>query len=264
MLTKGSGAYLEAFSAFQANYGEEIKYYDLSAEKLEIAPDTRTIIAFGGKAAALNYPPGLNIIYCMSPGFTIKAAGRQGKVVKISMLPAFSLVLDRIKLIQPPIKRLAVFWMTPDFAVLEEQLSNGAGKQGIAVSTVQIRGSGDLPGLLRSIKGSAEAFWIPPDPLLVTSENLMLLREFSWNNGIPFYASSKGLAREGATAAISVDFIEVGAAAAKAAAALRAGEAQAPVIYPDRAELTLNLSAAKKCGLSFSRDAIKRADLMFP
>lgn len=160
VITKRSGAYLEAFSAFQAAYGEEIASYDLASGKPDIAPGTRTVVAFGGKAASQDYPAGFNIIYCMAPGLVLGGEGREGKVVEVSMLPAAGTVLDSIKAIQPSVQRLAVFWMTPDFGAFGEKLKAEGALRGIIISPVRVKEYKELPGLLRGLKGSADAFWL--------------------------------------------------------------------------------------------------------
>jgi ABC-type uncharacterized transport system substrate-binding protein len=81
---------------------------------------------------------------------------------------------------------------------------------------------------------------------------------------MPFYAPTMGLAREGATASVAVSFAEMGAAAAKAVKAIQGGETPAPIIFPDKVELTLNKSAAKKCRLKFSPEVLNSADHLLP
>jgi len=109
-----------------------------------------------------------------------------------------------------------------------------------------------------------DAFWLPPDPFLISRESLMILREFSWSNSIPFYAPTKGLAREGAAAAVGASFADIGAAAAAAVKALQAGNVLEPVIFPTRVEITLNASAARKCGLEFQPKILREANYLFP
>ena len=53
VLSSRGGAYMEAFSAFQAAYGREVKLFDISEETLKPGPETGTLVTFGGKAAAL-------------------------------------------------------------------------------------------------------------------------------------------------------------------------------------------------------------------
>jgi len=264
VLSAGSGAYMESFSAFQASYGREIPYFDISRERPVIPSDTSLIVAFGGKAANYSYPPGIPVVYCMAPGLFPKQGTSESRSVKISLIPEFGQILTQLKEIQPSLKRLRGFWMTPSFASFEEPLKAAGSALGVDISLVKVLNSEDLPALLRQVNGNADAIWLPPDPLLITPENLMMLRDFSWANGVPFYGSTKGMTREGATASVGVSFRDMGDAAAGAARRLQSGELLPELIFPAGMELTLNASAARKCGFRFPPEILKRANYLFP
>ena len=265
VLSSGSAAYLEAFSAFQAAYGSAVPYYDLSKNKKELPPGTRTVVAFGGKAANQPYPPGLNMVYCMAPGFFSKNTPAAGsRTIKISMVPEFRLLFEKLLAIQPGLKRLRVFWMVPDFETYTDAVKTEGARQGVEVTVVRAESANALPALLRQGLTKMDAFWIPPDPLIISPETLMILREFSWSNGVPFYGSTKGMTREGAAASVGISFAEMGKAAASATRLLEEGKAIPPMIFPEKVEVTLNSSAARKCGLSFPRALIEEAGHLFP
>lgn len=264
VLTSASGAYMEAFSAFQAAYGGEVQFVEASARRPAVPAGTSVIVAFGGKAASRQYPPGIPVVYCMAPGLSLKAEQPETRSVKISLIPQFSEIFTRLKLLQPGLRRLRVFWMTQSFAPFETLARETGTQHGIEVTSVRVFSAEDLPALLRQTLTSADAFWLPPDPLLLTPEILMILREFSWGNGIPFYGSTKGMTREGATASAGVSFRAMGEAAAGAAVALTAGEKVPALVFPEGTELTISASSAKKCGLQLPQDLLRRADYLFP
>lgn len=264
VLSAGTGAYMESFSAFQAAYGSEVPYFDMAAGRPAIPAGTPLIVAFGGKAANYGYPAGIPVVYCMAPGLFVKPGAQQGRTVKISLIPEFGQIMAQIKEIQPGLKRLRGFWMSPAFGQFAEPFKAAGAALGIEVSVARIPDSEDLPALLRQVSGAAEAIWLPPDPLLVTPENLMILRDFSWANAIPFYGSTKGMTREGAAASFGVSFSDMGETAADASRRLLAGENLPELIFPGRMELTLNASAAKKCGLKFAPEVLKKANYLFP
>jgi len=264
VLSSESGAYLEAFSAFQAAHGASVRYSDASSEKPVFSPETKTVVAFGSKAASRHYPSRLNVVYCMAPGFLLNPEGREGRTVSINMIPDFPRILSKLKEIQPALKRLRVFWMMPGFAPYMETIKAEGARLGVEVTPVRAADAEALPGLLRGGLGQMDAFWLPPDPFLVSPESIMILREFSWSNSIPFYGSTKGIARESAAASVGTSFADIGGAAAEAVKALQAGRATAPVIFPDKVELTLNASAAKKCGLEFPAEILREASYLFP
>lgn len=264
VLSSGGAAYTEAFTAFQAAYGSTVPYYDVSEKKAGFPAGTKTVVAFGGKAANQTYPAGLNLVYCMAPGFFSKNTAAGTKTVKISMVPEFRLLFGKLRAIQPGLKRLRVFWMVPDFEAYTEVVKAEGARQGVEVTTVRVENTDSLPALLRRALPRMDAFWIPPDPLIISPETLMILREFSWSNGVPFYGSTKGMTREGAAASVGVSFGEMGRVAAAAARLLEEGKPVPAVIFPDKVEITLNEDAARKCGLSFPREITEEAGHLFP
>lgn len=252
VLSHGGGAYMEAFSAFKEIYGE-IEYYDLSKGKPDLPAGTGTVVAFGGKAAEHKYPAGTSVVYCMAPGVFAKKMRQNGRTVKISLIPELGIILSTLKSVQPGLKRLTVFWMIPDFSPYAQTMKEEGARRGIAITMVRVTDGEGLPALLRSTMGEMDAFWLPPDPLIVTPENLAILRDFSWANAIPFYGSTRGMTREGAAVSVGASFREMGAAAAGAAQAIAAGEMTQEVIFPSKPAITVNPEAAKKCRLDLPR-----------
>ncbi|HCC47085.1 MAG TPA: hypothetical protein DEQ38_03065 [Elusimicrobia bacterium] len=264
VLSSASGAYMEAFSAFQAAHGGSIEYFDASREKPVIPPGTRTVVAFGTKAASQAYPDSLDLVYCMAPGFFLDGQARAGKTIKISMRSSPDLLFPKLLQMQPSLKRLWIFWTSPGYATFPEDYGAAGARLELSVKVVKVESAEDLPGLLRKALGKADALWLPPDPLLISPETLMILKEFSWSNGIPLYAATKGLAREGACAAIGISFTECGSAAAAAVRDLQAGTALPGVIFTEKLEITLNASAARHCGLQFPSKILREASYLFP
>lgn len=264
VLSVNGGAYLEAFSAFQAAYGGEVVHYDLSSQKPELDKEVKLLVTFGGKAAGYPYPEGINTIYCLAPGLLVKPSARAARSVKIALIPNLPDTFSRIKQIQPDLKRLRILWASAGYAPYEQLVKEAGARQGIQVTTFRINGPASLPGALRSALAEADALWLPPDPLLVTRENLLILREFSWENKFPFYGSTKSMTREGAVASFGVSFAEVGKAAARAALTINAGGSLPETVFPDKTETTLNAPAAAKLGLDFPRSVLDEASYLFP
>lgn len=264
VLSSGSGAYLEAFSAFQAAYGAEVPHSEPAGGKAPLPPEVRTVVTFGNRASAAAYPPGVNVISVISPGLFGKPRGGKGRDVKIGMIPDFRRLFATIKRIQPSLSRLGVFRMKQTYMPYEEDMKAAGDENGISVVVRGIPDADELPAVLRGSMNEIDAFWLPPDPLLFSPETILIFTEFSWGNKLPMYASTKGLAREGACASIGISFAESGVAAAEAAKALAAG-ADFPAYYsPRKMEITLNASAAKRCGLTFSPEIMAEAAYLFP
>ncbi|HBE88126.1 MAG TPA: hypothetical protein DDW67_03175 [Elusimicrobia bacterium] len=263
VLSRAEGIYMEAFSAFQAAYGSDIPHYDLAKSRPVLKPGVRTVVAFGGKAAAWHYPAHVNIVYAMAPGLMLPPRPR-GQAVKVSLIPGMTRVVARIREIQPGIKRLTIFWSAPRYDELVAEAKSSGAALGLEVSLSKVAGPEELPGLLRAEMGKMDAFWLPPDPLLITPDNLRTFREFSWSNSIPFYGTTKGMTREGAVASIGVTFRGIGETAAALVRRLEAGEELPPVLHSEAEELTLNASAARRCGVRIPPALAGGAAFLFP
>jgi len=264
VLSAPGGAYMEAFSAFQAAYGSEVPYFDASAGKPALPSGVVTVVTIGNRAASLDYPPGVNLINAMAPAFFSKPRPGGGRGIKISMVPEFKVLLTKLKQIQPSLARLAVFWSAPSFSPYMVPFQEAGAAVGIKVSAHKVTESASLPALLRKTRGEADAFWLPPDPLLISPETLLIFTEFSLGNALPMYTTTKGMVREGACASVGISFAESGAAAAAAAKALRAGAPVPDLVFPAKIEITLNASSAKRCGLRFSPEILDEASYLFP
>lgn len=263
VLSSGDGAYLNAFSTFQAVYGSNVPSFDASKGRPELPPGTRIVVTFGTRAASAGYPAGVRVVYAMAPGLLLPGT-EPGGHVKIRMDRRFDEILALLKQLQPGLKELRVFWAAPGYADYWADAKAASARLGVNVTAVHVRDMDYLPGLLRAGLGKMDAFWLPPDPLLITPESLMIFRQFSWDNAIPMYASTKGLVREGACASVGVSFSEMGAAAARAVLDMQAGRGVRPLVFPARTELTLNAGAARRCGIKLTDDILRQASNLFP
>ena len=264
VLSSKRGAYLEAFSAFTAAYGAKVPSYDLSAEKPGFGKDTRIVVAFGGKASAFGYPADVLLIYCLAPGFSLNDATGGDRAVKISMVPDPDFLLSTIKIIQPAIRSLGVFWLSPWYSNIVREFKAAGDRSGIEVKAFQLEKLDTLPSLLRSEISKLDAFWVPPDPQLMNQDTMQQLTDFSWDNGIAFYGSARSLAKGGAVASLGLSFAESGRAAAKAALDALGGRVVQKVIYSSSTELSLNFDGAKKCGITLPPETVKEAAYAFP
>lgn len=134
----------------------------------------------------------------------------------------------------------------------------------IDILSERLNDPGDLPDRLRNLFRKADAIWLLPGPVLVSAQNLSILKEYSWSNRIPFYAPTAGFVQQGATASVSSRFREVGRAAGLAAQEVLSGEWTLETIYPEKAEVTINVKAAEKAGLEIPKGALQRADKVLP
>ncbi|MDT8287414.1 MAG: ABC transporter substrate binding protein [Elusimicrobiales bacterium] len=264
VLSDTSGVYMEAFSAFQKGHGKKVSYFDVSKKRPVIPFGTRTVVAFGSRAAAQEYPPDVNLVYTMAPGFIKKRTEGKGATIKIGMTTPPDIFLARLREIQPSMKSLRVFWRAAGYSGLPAEYAAAAARAGLDVSVVKVKRDEELPDMLRAAIGRTDAFWLPPDPLLISELTLSIFIKFSQSSGIPMYVSTSGLARKGACASIGIGFAQLGEAAGAAVKELHDGKKLPRAIYPEKYQLTLNGTAAKYCGLDFAPEVMGAADHYFP
>lgn len=258
VLTVASGPYKEAFSAFQEEFGNTVLSYDLSVSAA--IPREKVIVAFGGKAATRDYPAASLLVYCMAPGM-IDHPARHGRTVAVSMVPDAGQALRTLLRIQPGLRRLAVFHTSDAYGRYLEALRAEGKRLNIKILPTEIRSGEDVPSELRRLRQDMGAFWLLPDPLLVSSENFTILRDFSRANRIPFYAPTAGLAQKGATAAVYNSFSEIGRTAAKAAKEGARGNSD--LRYPEKISYAINKTECDYIRLELTADIIAKAEAVF-
>lgn len=265
VLSSDLAPYREAYQGFAEALGRPVSMVSLQAGRPRIGRDTRVVVAFGGKAATEEYSGDLTLVYCMAPGTTLDPGQRQGPTVRINMLPVAGQIADALRELQPPLRHLAVLWITDTMTDYAAQMRQAGGEAGMEVSAEHLGDPDQLPDSLRRLIGKGvEALWLPPDPLLINAGSFALLREFSRANKVPLYAPTAGFAEEGAVAAVGVSFAQNGRTAAQTVLGILAGRKMPDEIYPDECEITLNLGAAAEVGLRFSPGAQSRAHKIIP
>lgn len=247
VLAKGSGLYFDAYLAFQKALGKPLAVFDLADGKPRLPAGLKTAVAFGNKAATADYPPKTALIVLLAPGY-VPPAGRT--VTVVSPLPDPARAAAAFKKAQPGLRRLAVFHAAARPPAYLEEFSAAARRLGVAVDPVALAGPGGIPDALRGIQGTADAFWLLPEPSLINKTSLSVLAKFSCASKLPFYAPSSGISELGGAAAFAPDLAETAAAAAELFKRSQAGEKlHGAVTYVPRSRLSVNEAFVKDCGL---------------
>jgi ABC-type uncharacterized transport system substrate-binding protein len=197
----------------------------------------------------------MTLIACLAPGL---AADFQhpGPLAIVTMKPAPEKLLSELRRLQPALRRLAVLSHARDTESYLADLRRAASALGIEIVAPRLSGPDSLPDALRSLPGKADAVWLAPDPSLVTPASFQTIKQFASDNGVPFYAPTRGLAAAGAAAAVGVSAEEAGRQAAELALRALAGETLPERVYSTRTELTVNRTSAEKAGLTFDPAAL--------
>lgn len=248
VLSPPPGPYEAAYKAFVAAMGRDVPGVRLPGRLP--AAGARVVVAFGGQAAVRPYPESATLIACLAPGLPADFR-RSGPLVQVTMRPAPKTLLSALRRVQPGLKRLGVLSHGRVTKGYLADLKLAGAALGVEIISPPSGGPGGVPDALRALLAAkADAVWLAPDPSLVTPENFQTIKQFAWDNGVPFYAPTRGLAAAGAAAAVSVGAAEEGRLAAELARRALAGEALPAFLYPERSELTVNLRSAQKAGLA--------------
>ena len=248
VVSSNAGPYTEAYSAFKTAMVLPMDFYDVSKPGFAPPEDIKYAVAFGAKAAAVEYPPATHLVYALAP-----VAGRGRGWHEISMLPAPAAAIEAYKGLQPDLKRLAVFWAVYPGEKYLEDLAAAGNKAGVQIVSAKLKDPDFFPERLRHLLGKMDAFWLMPDPVLITKNSLMVLSSFSCANSIPFYAPTSALVLNGASASFAPDFAEAGVEAAKAITNIYRGGQQPRVTYPEKSTLRVNTDLVDKCRWPFTR-----------
>lgn len=253
--------YRETYESAQAAFGKAVPVLPLG---WDIPDETKVVLAFGGKAALQRYSSRVTLIYAIAPGVLVGRKTHDGPSIKIMMEPEPDALLRVLTAIQPRLKRLAVLWSGAVRAASAERLAKAGAARGVAVVSERLEDGDELPGKLRGLKGRVDAIWLPPDPMFINARNFETIKRFSYDNDVPFYAPTEGLAEQGATAGASVSFAEMGRTMAAAAKAALAGAGSPGEIYSGKVHVSINAAAAAAAALAVPAEAVKTADRVIP
>lgn len=250
------GPYEAAHKAFAAAMGRDVPAVRLPGRVS--AARARVVVAFGSEAAVQRYPEPSTLIVCTAPGLGPRMT-RPGRLVFIAMKPSPGRLLAEIRRVQPRLKRLAVLSIGRDTDAYVSELQRAGSGLGIKILAPPANGRDGVPRALRSVAaGKADAVWLAPDPALVTPENFQAIVQFSFDNDVPFYAPTRGLAATGAAGAVSVSPEEAGRMAADFTRRALAGEELPAIVYPAGTSLTISVKSAKAAGLAIDAGALDK------
>ena len=258
VLSSDLGPYGEAYAGFVEAYGQPVALINLKNDRFQLPSDTRVVVAFGGKAALLDYPDNVALIYCLAPGVCLSSEYRRGRSAKVAMVPTALSLLTHLRQVQPALHRLSVFWASEAQEAYLQELGVVAEGLGIHVRSIRVSGADDLPDGLRAVlRQGVEGIWLPPDPVLINARSFSLFREFSRSNDVPLYVPTSSLLNRGAVASVACSFDEIGRTAGRLALTALSGGVSSGVVHPERVAFRVNEKAAQDAGLEISRDSTK-------
>ncbi len=218
--------------------------------------------------AALMAAPRSKIVFASVANPQLLGVGRTPEnhlpnVTGVASTGPIKQILSFIKEVLPQARRIGTLW-TPSELNSEFYLQlarESAAELGLEIVAVPVANVNEVLFSAQMLlsKNIDVLFPISDNTINASFESIGRLAE---DNGIPLFGGSPLFTRLGACAAMGWDFYEMGYEAGKIAVRIMNGEspAQIPIQSMSKVKLHLNLAAARKQGVEFSPEILRRAD----
>ncbi len=169
--------------------------------------------------------------------------------------------------IVPSAKTIGVLYDPEKSRKFVEQARKDAQTLDLSLVAQAVMSTSDLPNTLRTLLSKIDVLWLFRDPTVITETSIPFLLETALKYHKPVFGFSSGLARHGATASMSINYVELGHQASELAKQiLRTGElspTMPKLLSPQRTHLALNLGISQFLGLSPNPQVVQLADSVF-
>ncbi len=129
-----------------------------------------------------------------------------------------------------------------------------ARSMGIEMVTKEVRHAREVPELLAEMKGSCTAFWMLPDPTVITPETVEFLLLFTQQHHVPVVTFAGKYVDMGALVSLDIDGFDLGRQGAEMANRILNGARVGEVTNSEarRTVLRVNRKVAKKLGIDLT------------
>ncbi|WIT13183.1 ABC transporter substrate binding protein [Paucibacter sediminis] len=220
---------------------------------------------------------GLRVATALDPAIEVVAGGvispneaDARAATLLSLAPDPLLLMQRLKSLQPGVKRVTVVYSPRHSAWLMRHAQPAARQLGLELRALEVD---ELKSALRQYQdffaqaAPQDALWLPQDPLTVDeSAVLPLVLQECWNRNLALFSSNLGHVRRGALFSLYPNNLELGRSLASSALAQLARQAGAPRgAQPLRdVHAALNTRTASHLGLDLSPQVQRSFELLLP
>ena len=257
--------YEEAFRGFsRACHHEAIRFVVSEGKENEIGDfireeQPRLIVAIGADALEqVRQIRTIPIIYLMilNPSKIVPEAKN---VTGVQMTPSPVQQVDLIRKALPNVSKVGVLYDPNNLSKFVRQAADAARPLGLELVTREVRAPREVPGALLRLRGEIDAFWMLPDPSVVSPETMEFFILFSGENRLPLVSFSRKYVDMGALLALDTDPYDMGMQAGEMATRLLqdAGNRSIPRVEAARKTVKwVNPNVARRLGLP--RDLAER------
>ncbi len=179
----------------------------------------------------------------------------ENNITGVSMVIPPEKQLADFRRVLPGLKRIGLIYQSRTMDKLVARTRRAAHRSGLDMEVLKSSNAATFPSLLDSLKGKIDAYWMLPDNMTTTPQNMEYLILFSMQNGIPVFTFSEKYLRLGAFLSMEIDPFSIGEQTGRIAEKILDGipVSSIPPTEASDAVLSINHNVAKKMGLVISR-----------
>ena len=170
----------------------------------------------------------------------------------VSMDVSPDVYLGAMTKLVPGVKRIGVLSDPEQTGPHVKEALVAARARGLTLVVRTIARPKEATKALEELRGKIDAFWLLPDPTVVTPASVHYLMLFSFQNNLPVFSFSQRYTDLGAVASLGVDPFDLGVQAAGLAKRLVRGEKGPLREHARGGSLSVNRKVADKMGLNIT------------
>jgi putative ABC transport system substrate-binding protein len=239
---------------------------DVMAEIINLEP--QLIFALGAKAAVVSKVwtadhPEIPVIFAMVLNWErYDLIGRQGNVAGIAYDVAPGTHLANLSMLSPEINKVGVIYSREHSSQFMESARKSAEILNLKLVEKVIANPQEFERAFKGMEDKIDSYWILPDPIVYTLENISWLERRCLNDRIICLGPSENVAKLGIVLSVDPDQKNMGSQAAsitKSILQYNQKPGRIGVMSPIGTRLFINLKTANKIGLQISRNALDQA-----
>lgn len=255
--------YLDVVQGFKKTCGCSTIELDIDdSAEIEQALKARpaAVVAIGSKALRkLKVLKTVPVIHVMvTPAESAEADGENMSGISMEIDPRTW--LDTMTGLFPGITRIGVLYDPDNTGSFVQKAAAAARERGISLILKKTTDPRKAPALLDELRGKIDVLWMLPDATFANSTVLDSFLLFSFRYNVPLFSFSRYLVEQGATAALRIDPLDIGAQAGELASALGRGDKISQDAYSRKSRLIVNMRVRPKMGLVLNDELVRSAE----
>jgi putative ABC transport system substrate-binding protein len=254
--SKSLDPYERASSAFEESFAGPLRRFVLDAEpRSETVKEIRRLepgllVAVGTDAlrVASEEFPSRPLVFLMVLDAQ-RYHSHSGPIAGVTLEVPAAGCIAALQALRPDLRTIGVIYDPSESGLAVARLDEAAGLAGLALVARMATSARDAMSAMPDLFRECDAFIILPDATTACDPCVELAVLLSLRHHVPLLAPSRKYIERGATAALGVDFEDVGAQAAELAARLLRGDVPGGVEGPRLLTLLVNERTSSKLGL---------------